>query len=105
MRILELLFDANGRSISVIPLSDPQDVDGTAESTVCENPIDGQMVRIKSLDNTLRIAVGPSSEETPLVVADDGIAISEKEGLFLPCNPGDYVAVKGGQANISTCGK
>ena len=99
MRTLELLKDANGRTILVIPLSDPQDVDGTSASTVCANGIDGKMVRIKSIDTAIRIAIG----KTPVATAT-GIQIEAKSELYQPCNLGDFVAVLGGKANICTCG-
>lgn len=105
MKTLELLHDANGRTILVISLSDPQDVDGTSESTVCVNAIDSELVRIKSIDNALRIAIGPSTEANPLTVEGDGIQISAENEIYQPCNAGDFVAVLGGKANICACGK
>jgi hypothetical protein len=105
MRTLELLKDANGRTILVIPLSDPQDVDGTSASAVCTNAIDGNMVRILSLDNALRIAIGPSSEASPLEAVATGVALAAGNEIYQPCNEGDFVAVLGGKANICTCGK
>lgn len=105
MRTLEFVKDANGNPTNVLPLNDSQDVDGTAGSgAVCTNAIDGRMVRIKSLDNQIRVAIGPSSEAAPLAVAADGIAIEALDKEYLPCNPGDFVAVRGGKANICTCG-
>jgi len=105
MKTLELLKDANGRTILVIPLSDPQDVDGTSASAVCANPIDSNLCRILSLDNALRIAIGPSPVGSPLEATATGIALAAGAEIYQPCNEGDYVAVLGGKANICTCGK
>jgi hypothetical protein len=106
MRTLELLRDANGVPIqNCIPLSDHQEVDGTSASAKCTNPIAGKMVRIKSLDNALRIAIGPSTEATPLTALITDLPISAGDDIYQPCNIGDYVAVIGGKATISTCGK
>ncbi len=104
MRTVTLLHDANGREIFILPLSDPQDVDGTFASAVCANPINGKAVRIKSIDNALRFVIGPSSEENPLTVGEHGVEISAQTEIYQPCNPGEYVAVIGGKANISTVG-
>lgn len=106
MKTIELLRDVNMVPIpNCIPLSDPQDVDGTAVSAVCINPIDSELVRIKSIDNALRIAVGPSTQANPLAVEADGIQISAGDEIYQPCNAGDFVAVLGGKANICACGK
>jgi hypothetical protein len=112
MRKLEFVKDDNGIPTNVLPLNDSQDVDGTNGSAVCANAIEGRMVRIKSLDNQIRVAIGRHSAEDPLTEAaeflsapEDGIAIEALDHIYLPCRFGDYVAVRGGKANICTCGE
>jgi|WetSurMetagenome_2_1015567.scaffolds.fasta_scaffold00003_150 hypothetical protein len=106
MRTLELIRDANGVPIqNCIPLCDHQEVDGSSASAICTNPIDGRMVRIKSYSGALRIAIGPSTEASPLTAIATDLPIGANDEIYQPCNVGDYVAVLGGAATISTCGR
>lgn len=105
MRRLEFVKTDDGVLTNVLPLNDSQDVDGTnGEGAVCANAIEGRMVRIKSLDNQLRFAIGPHSEEHPLVVPANGAALEALDHIYQPCNHGDFIAIRGGKANICTCG-
>ena len=99
MKIPFLMRDKNNKSIQVMPLSSPQDVDGTnasAQSTA----IDGTLVRIVSLDNLLRVAHGSN----PTAHATGDIAIPAGGELWLPITDNDLIAVYGGKANISVAG-
>jgi hypothetical protein len=90
--------DANNRSIPVMALAAPHDVDGTSASAQ-SSAIDGWIVRITSVDNALRVAIGsnPTAVATSILVP----ALGE---IYLPIKPGEKVAVIGGKANICTCG-
>jgi len=91
-------FDANNRPIPVMSLASPDDVDGTSASAQ-SSAIDGWIVRIASVDNALRVAIGSN----PTAVATD-ILIPALGEMYLPIQPGEKVAVLGGKANICTCG-
>jgi hypothetical protein len=79
-------------------LSASHDVDGTSASAQ-SNAIEGEAVRILSLDNILRIAIGDNPTAT-----DTSIAIPALDERILPIKTGQKVAVKGGKANICTVG-
>lgn len=88
------LVDTNKNPLPVVSLSNSQDVDGSGgslQSTV----LNGRLVRIVSVDNALRVAVGANP-----TAAEDGILISPFGELWLPIQPGWKVAVRGGKANI-----
>ena len=90
--------DADRKAIPVMALSASHDVDGTGASAQ-SNAIDGWIVRITSVDNALRVAIGsnPTAVATSILVP----ALGE---IYLPIKPGEKVAVIGGKANICTCG-
>lgn len=93
-----MVYDAKGNPVQVVPLKDSQNVDGTlasAQSAV----IDGNLVRIVSADNALRVLIGanPTALATSILIP----ALGE---LWLPIIPGLKVAVLGGIANITTAG-
>jgi len=90
--------DANNNPFPVMELSASHDIDGTSASAQ-SNAIDGWLVRIHSVDNALRVLVG--DDPTAL---DTSILVPALEGIYLPIKPGQKVAVKGGKANICTCG-
>jgi len=90
--------DAQNRSIPVLDLSASHDIDGTSASDQSD-AIDGWIVRIVSLDNILRVAVGAN----PTAVAAD-IAVPALGEIYLPIQPGQKIAVLGGKANICTVG-
>jgi len=98
-RSITQMTDKNGKPIPVLPLSDPQDVDGTAGS-VQSAAISGTLVRIISMDNELRVAVGAD----PTAAATNSIYIAALGELWLPVKDGEKVAVRGGKANICTAG-
>jgi len=91
--------DDDRQPMPLMKLAFPHDIDGTSNSAQ-SNAINGYVVRIVSLDNLLRIAIGtnPTADLTNEIVVP---ALGE---LYLPIEPGQKVAVRGGQANISTAG-
>jgi hypothetical protein len=101
----KLMTDKNGQPIPVMPLSSPQVVDGTAQSTL-STVINGSLIRIASEDNSLHVLTGPASTAgTPLAVtATTGIFIAALGELWLPIADGQVVAVLGGKANICIAG-
>lgn len=90
--------DSDQKPVPIMELSASHDVDGTSASTQ-SNAIDGYIVRIVSVDNALRVLIGadPTALDTSILVP----ALCE---IYLPIQPGQKVAVKGGKANICTCG-
>ena len=92
---LRLVLDVNGNPIPIINLVSSEDVDGTAVSAL-SSVINGDLVRIVSLDNILRVLTGPN----PTAFATS-IAIPALGELWLPIHEGCKVAVLGGKANIS----
>ena len=88
------LVDVNGNPIPVVHLSNPEDVDGSGVSTQ-SSVFNGRLVRIVSIDNALRVAVGANP-----TAGAAGILISAFGELWLPIQPGWKVAVLGGKANI-----
>lgn len=92
--------DANNEPFPAIELSASQDVDGTSASAQSA-AIDGWLVRIQSVESTNVVRVLTGADPTAL---DTSVAIGPFKILFLPIQPGQKVAVKGGKANICTCG-
>jgi len=90
--------DADRKAIPVMALSASHDVDGTGASAQ-SNAIDGWIVRIASVDNALRVAIGSN----PTAGAAD-ILVPALGEMYLPIQPGQKVAVLGGKANICTVG-
>jgi len=90
--------DADRKAIPVMALSASHDVDGTGASAQ-SNAIDGWIVRILSLDNILRVAIG--SNPTALATS---LAIPALGEIYLPIQPAEKVAILGGKANICTVG-
>jgi len=90
--------DGDRMPVPVMDLSSSHDVDGTSASAQ-SNAIDGWVVRICSVDNALRVLIGadPTALDTSILVP----ALGE---IYLPIKPGQKVAVKGGKANVCTCG-
>lgn len=91
-------YDANNRPVPVMALSESHDVDGTAASAQSD-AIDGLIVRIASVDNALRVAIG----ENPVATTTD-ILVPALGEIYLPIESGQKVAVLGGKANICTAG-
>jgi hypothetical protein len=94
MSILKQLVDSNKNPIPVVHLSNSEDVDGSGASAQ-SSAFDGFLVRIVSIDNAIRVAVGAD----PTAVATS-ILISAFGELWLPIQPGFKVAVLGGKANV-----
>lgn len=90
--------DSDHQAMPLMSLSTSHDIDGTAVS-VQSAAIDGEVVRIVSLDNLLRIEVGSN----PVAVASS-IALPALGEIWLPMEVGHKVAVLGGKANICTAG-
>jgi len=91
--------DDNGSPMGLMKLAFPHDIDGTSQS-VQSNAINGYVVRIVSLDNILRVKIGTN----PTAAATSEITVPALGEIYLPIEPGQKVAVRGGQANISTAG-
>jgi hypothetical protein len=98
-RKIRVLADSDRVSLGIVKLNDSQDVDGTTESTQ-SLAINGYAVRIKSLDNAFRFAIGTN----PTAVAA-GPAVEALDEILQPCQPGDKVAILGGKVNITTLGE
>lgn len=98
-RKIRILTDSDRVSLGIVKLNDSQDVNGTASSTQSA-AINGHAVRILSLDNIIRFAIG----ENPTALATSA-AIQALDEILQPCNPGDKVAILGGNANITTLGE
>ncbi len=101
----KLMTDKNGSPVPVMPLSSPQVVDGTAQSTQ-STVIEGNLIRIASEDNNLHVLTGPAVTDAVnlTVTATTGIFIPALGELWLPIVDGHVVAVLGGKANISIAG-
>lgn len=98
MKTLELVNDANGRTMDLVALSDPHDVNGTGASAV-SNAIDGKVVRISAISADLRFLIGLN----PVALSTSHFLGDHKE-IWMPITPGHKVAVIGGIANIGTAG-
>lgn len=98
-RKLRTLVDSDRQNLGIVKLNDSQDVDGTSASAQSV-AINGYAVRILSLDNLVRFAIGTNPTATAT-----GPAIQAGEEILQPCNPGDKVAVSGGKVNITTLGE
>lgn len=94
MENVNQLIDINQNPMPVVHLSSPEDVDGSGASTQ-SSVFDGRLVRIVSIDNALRVAVGPDP-----TAGAAGILIPAFGELWLPIQPGWKVAILGGKANI-----
>jgi hypothetical protein len=99
MTTLELIRDANGNPVQLVPLSNSQDVDGTGGSAQ-SLAIDAKGVRIASISGNVRFETGVNPEA---VIA--GPFLKEGNEIWLPINPGDKVAILGGIVNITAIGK
>ena len=91
--------DDNGSPMGLMKLAFPHDIDGTSQSAQ-SNAINGYVVRIVSLDNLLRVKIGTN----PSAGATNDIVVPALGELYLPIEPAQKVAVRGGKANISTAG-
>jgi len=98
-RKIRILTDSDRISLGIVKLNDSHDVDGTGASTQSA-AINGYAVRIKSLDNTFRFAIG----ENP-TAPEDGPAVEALDEILQPCKPGDKVAILGANVNITTLGE
>lgn len=92
--------DANMHPFPALDLSAPEDVDGSSASAQSA-AIDAWLVRIHSVEatNIIRVLVGANP-----TALDTSIALAPMQCLYLPIQPGQKVAVKGGKANICACG-
>lgn len=99
MGYLKKLLDKDDdlKPMPLMKLAFPHDVDGTSDSTQSK-AINGYVVRIVSLDNLLRIKIGAN----PTAGTTNDAAVPALGEIYLPIEPGQKVAVRGGQANIAT---
>lgn len=88
-------FDSNKNPISVMQLNDSHDIADGEQS----DAIDGTIVRICATDGAIRFLIG--ADPTALTTSH---FLADQAEIYQPCNVGDKVSVKGGPANISTCG-
>jgi hypothetical protein len=100
MKTLELLRDANGNIMPIIPLSDPQDVVSTGTS-VQSTTIDARAARIASVSGDVRFEYGENPE-----AAAASHFLKEGSEIWIPINPGDKIAILGTcTVNISAIGR
>ena len=92
--------DADREPFPALDLSASADVDGTSASAQSA-AIDAWLVRVQSIEatNVIRVLVGANPTAT-----DTDIAVAPMDKIFLPIQPGQKVAVKGGKANVCACG-
>jgi len=97
-------FDANGVSMQVLPLQDPEEVDGSAPEEAHTGALTGGVtgtgiVRISAV-TALRFLVGAAAE----AVATSHY-LPEGGEIWMPFLTGDRVSVYGGIANVAVAGK
>lgn len=84
--------------VSVVQLSDPQDIDGAAASAQSD-AVDGEVIRIVAVNADIRFVIG----DNPVALTTSHYLALGSE-IYLPIKPGQKVAVLGGTAHIATCG-
>lgn len=90
--------DVDMASALIAGLHDSQDLNGSTGS-VQSLAINGEVVRICSLDNIIRFEIG--ADPTATTTSPAIPALGE---IFQPITLGHKVAIYGGQANITTVG-
>lgn len=96
--------DEDGHPTNLMPLNDPQTVDGSAAS-VASAAIDGQAVRIYAAGTEIHFLIGDVVEGVdPVVTNQTGFPVAANNEIYQPCKPGQKIAIIGGIARIATVG-
>jgi hypothetical protein len=98
-RKFRLISDANSVPSPLVPLNDPQSVNGTIASTQSA-AINGKAVRIVASTGPIYFLIGAN----PTASAITAHYLADQQEVYQPCNLNDVVAIFGGVAQISTCG-
>lgn len=96
------MLDSNGNPIPVMKLSSPVSIDGT-EASARSEAIDGELVRIFAKSGTgdyITFMVGGSDVEAD----DDSHPIAVGGEMWYPIEPGQQIAIYGGEASIAVAG-
>ena len=91
--------DVDLASALIAGLHNSQDLNGSTGS-VQSLAINGEVIRICSLDNIIRFEIGANPTATATSPAIPALAVE-----YQPITSGHKVAVYGGQANITTVGE
>jgi len=99
-RKFHIATDLNNTPSGLIPLSDPQSVNGTVASTQ-SIAINGTAVRIVATTGPIYFRIGSN----PTSSATLGHYLADQQDIYQPCSNGDLVAIYGGIAQIATLGQ